>query len=61
MAEQQPAGQFKPNVYPIMYWALVYGVLAGVVLFIVFLLSRYITIIWFPVFVVGLLLVGFRK
>ncbi|MBI1833920.1 MAG: hypothetical protein HYR90_03775 [Candidatus Andersenbacteria bacterium] len=52
---------FKPNIYPVMYWALAYGALAGVLLFVVFLLSQYITVIWFPVFLVGLIFGGFRN
>lgn len=52
---------FKPNIYPIMYWALAYGVLAGVILFVVFMLSRFITVIWFPVFLAGLIWGGFRN
>lgn len=53
--------EFKPNIYPIMYWALAYGVLAGVLLFVVFMLSRFITVIWFPVFLAGLIWGGFRN
>lgn len=53
--------QFKPNIYPIMYWALAYGVIAGFLLFLVFLLSRFITIVWFPVFLVGLIWGGYRN
>lgn len=55
------AEEFKPNIYPIIYWALAYGVIAGFVLFIMFLLARYITIVWFPVFLVGLAWGGFRN
>lgn len=53
--------EFKPNIYPVMYWALAYGVLAGVLLFIVYLLSNFITIIWFPVFLAGVIFGGFRN
>lgn len=59
--EQNPLTGFKPNIYPVMYWALVYGVLAGVLLFVIYLLQQYITIIWFPIFLVGLVLGGFRN
>ena len=60
--QQQPTpAEFKPNIYPIMYWALAYGVLAGVLLFVVFLLSRIITLVWFPVFIVGLVYGAFRN
>lgn len=55
------ADQFKPNIYPIIYWALAYGVIAGFLLFLVFLLSRFITIVWFPVFLVGLIWGGYRN
>ncbi len=55
------SGEYKPNIYPIMYWALAYGVIAGAILFIVFLLSRFITVIWFPVFLAGVIWGGFRN
>lgn len=55
------AGEFKPNIYPIMYWALAYGLAAGFLLFLVYLLSRYITLFWFPVFAAGLIWGGFRN
>ncbi len=55
------AGAYKPNIYPIIYWALVFGVIAGAILFVVYLLSRYITVIWFPVFLAGLMWGGFRN
>lgn len=55
------ADAFKPNIYPIMYWALAYGVIAGFLLFLVFLLSRFVTIVWFPVFLVGLIWGGYRN
>lgn len=58
--EQQP-GQFKPNIYPLMYWALAFGAISGVALFLVFLLSRFITIIWFPVFLAGMVWGGYRN
>ncbi len=57
----ESSGPFKPNIYPVMYWALAYGVTAGILLFLLMLLSRYITIIWFPVFIVGLIWGGFRN
>lgn len=56
-----PTGKFKPNPYPIMYWALAYAVIAGVILFIVFLLSQYITLFWLPVFLAGLVWGGYRN
>lgn len=53
--------EFKPNIYPVMYWALAFGVTAGILLFLVGLLSRYITIVWFPVFLAGLVWGGYRN
>lgn len=55
------AGDFKLNIYPIMYWALAYGLVAGFLLFLIYLLSRYITLFWFPVFAAGLIWGGFRN
>lgn len=52
---------FKPNIYPIMYWALVYGVVAGTVLFLVWLLSQFITLVWMPIFLLGLVWGGYRN
>lgn len=57
----QPPTQFKPNIYPIMYWALAFGVIAGLVLFVVYLLARFITVIWFPVFLAGLIWGAYRN
>ncbi|MEX1997553.1 MAG: hypothetical protein WEA04_02655 [Candidatus Andersenbacteria bacterium] len=61
---QQPqagGGSFKPNIYPIMYWALAFGVAAGVILFLVYLLSRFLTYVWAPVFLAGVIWGGFRN
>lgn len=55
------ASEFKPNIYPIIYWALAYGVIAGFLLFLIYLLSRYITVVWFPVFLVGLVWGAYRN
>lgn len=44
-----------------MYWALAYGLAAGFLLFLIYLLSRYITLFWFPVFAAGLIWGGFRN
>lgn len=55
------AEEFKPNIYPIIYWALAYGVIAGFLLFLVYILSRYITLVWFPVFLLGLVWGGYRN
>lgn len=52
---------FKPQIMPVMYWALAYGAVAGVVLFLLKLLAEYVTIVWFPVFVVGLVWGGWRN
>lgn len=54
-------GGFKPNIYPIMYWGLAFGAIAGVLLTVMWLLSRYITLVWIPVFLVGLAWGGFRN
>lgn len=53
--------EFKPNIMPLMYWALAYGAAAGVILFILYLLSSFITIVWFPVFLVGVIWGGWRN
>lgn len=53
--------EYKPNIYPIMYWAILYGVLCALALFVIKLLSDFITLLWFPVFLAGLLWGGFRK
>ncbi len=46
---------------PLMYWALAYGAAAGVLLFILYLLSNFITLVWFPVFLVGVIWGGWRN
>ncbi|MEX0649989.1 MAG: hypothetical protein WD200_03240 [Candidatus Andersenbacteria bacterium] len=51
--QQLPAREYKPNIYPIMYWALLFGLAAGLILLVVFMLARFITLIWFPVFLAG--------
>lgn len=56
-----PPPPFKPNIYPIMYWALAFGAAAGVLLFVLFLLSQVIGLAWFPVFLSGLIWGGFRN
>lgn len=53
--------EFKPNMYPIMYWALAFGAAAAVLLFVLFLLSQVIAIAWFPVFLTGLIWGGYRN
>jgi hypothetical protein len=52
---------FKVNIYPVIYWGLAYALIAGFVLFVLFLLSKYITVIWFPVFLAGLIWGGYRN
>lgn len=52
---------FKPNIYPIIYWALAYGVAAGLLLFLVNMLAQYIAVVWFPVFLTGLIWGGWRN
>src|SRR3989344_6540711 len=52
---------FKPNMYPIMYWAIAYGAAAGVALFLVNILSTFIGALWAPVFLVGLVWGGYRN
>lgn len=52
---------FKPNIYPIIYWGLMYGLTAGFLLFIMFMLSRYLTMVWFPVFLAGVVWGGYRN
>ena len=44
-----------------MYWGLMYGLVGGFLLFVVFLLSQYLTIIWFPVFLAGVIWGGYRN
>lgn len=53
--------EFKPNIYPIMYWALAFGAAAGLMLFVLFLLSQFIGVAWFPVFMAGLIWGGYRN
>lgn len=55
------AEDFKPNIYPIMYWGLMYGLIAGFLLFVLFMLSRYLTLVWFPVFLTGVIWGGYRN
>ncbi len=52
---------FKPNIYPVIYWGLMFGLLAGFVLLVMLLLSRYITVIWFPVFLSGVIWGGWHN
>ncbi len=61
MDQTTPTGEYKPNIYPIMYWALLYGIIAASALLALHLLSGLITFIWFPVFLAGLVWGGFRK
>lgn len=52
---------YKPNIYPIMYWAILYGIIAAFALLIVNLLAGFIAVIWFPVFLAGVVWGGYRK
>lgn len=52
---------FKPNMYPIMYWAIAYGAIAGIALFLVRILAEFIGVLWAPVFLVGLVWGGYRQ
>ncbi len=52
---------FKPNLYPIMYWAIAYGAVAGIALFLLNFLSSFINVLWAPVFLVGLVWGGYRQ
>jgi hypothetical protein len=58
---QLPPQEFKPNIYPIMYWALAFGAVAGVLLFLIGILDQFISLIWFPVFLAGLIWGGYRN
>lgn len=44
-----------------MFWALTWGAAAGLVLFLLNILSRFITVVWAPVFIGGLLWGGWRN
>ncbi len=53
MDQNLPVTEYKPNLSPIIYWALAYGVIAGVVLFVLYLMSQYLTFLWAPVFLIS--------
>jgi hypothetical protein len=53
--------EYKPNIYPIMYWAILYGVVTTLVLFALNLLASYMSLLWFPIFLVGLIWGGYRR
>lgn len=56
---QLPPPEFKPNIYPIMWWALAYGALASLAFLVIMLLSRYIG---FPLlFLIGLVWGAYRN
>ncbi len=57
---QQPIA-YKPNIYPIIYWAILYGAIAALALVALTMLASFITVLWFPVFLAGLIWGGFRK
>ena len=53
--------QFKPNIYPVIWWGLLYGVIFTLVLYILVLVAQHITVLWFPFFLLGLLYGSFRQ
>ena len=61
MEQVAPQTEFKPNIYPIMYWAILYGVMAAIALLLFKLLADYLTFLWFPVFLGGMVWGGYRK
>lgn len=61
MNQTPPQGEYKPNIYPIMYWAILYGIIAAFVLLVISMLASFITVLWFPVFLAGVVWGGFRK
>jgi choline-glycine betaine transporter len=61
MDQNTPQGEYKPNIYPIMYWAILYGIVAAFVLLVISMLANYITVLWFPVFLAGVVWGGYRK
>lgn len=64
MEENQPQPKpiaYKPNIYPIIYWAILYGAIAALALVALTMLASFITVLWFPVFLAGLIWGGFRK
>lgn len=57
-----PTGsEFKVNIYPVIYWALAYGLVAAIVLLLLKVLSDNITGLWAIVFVAGLVWGGYRN
>ncbi len=61
MDQNTHQGEYKPNIYPIMYWAILYGIIAAFVLLVISMLANFITLLWFPVFLAGVIWGGFRK
>ena len=61
MDQQPPQTEYKPNIYPIMYWGILYGVIAALALLTIRLLADFISVLWFPVFLAGLIWGGYRK
>lgn len=61
MEQTTPQAEFKPNIYPIMYWAILYGVMAAIALLLFKLIADYLTFLWFPVFLGGMIWGGYRK
>ncbi len=61
MNQNIPQPEYKPNIYPIMYWAIMYGLVAAFLLLIFHVLNGFIGFLWFPVFLAGLIWGGYRK
>jgi hypothetical protein len=52
---------FKPNIYPIIYWGLAYGLTAAIVLVLITFLADLIGYFGFIVFLAGLIWGGYRN
>lgn len=53
--------KFKPNIYPVILWSLVYGLAAGVLLFLITVAQQFVTILWIPLFLAGVVWGGWRN
>ena len=53
--------EFKPNIYPLIFWGIIYGVPAGLLVLAMQFLSNMIGIVWGPVFLLGLAWGAFRN
>lgn len=61
VSDGPPSSEYKPNVYQLIFWALTYGVIAGLVLLVLRLLANYLSLLWGPVFLAALLWGGYRN